>query len=119
MIYRFDITPVSKPRQTRSDVWKKRNCVVQYRQFADEIRALAMKQKFKLPDKFRVEFHLPTTKTGKHIPGEWHRQRPDIDNLLKALQDALRPEDSGICHVEASKHWAKQGSILIEAIDSF
>ena len=34
----IDITPVAKPRQTRSDVWKKRPCVVKYRQFADDLR---------------------------------------------------------------------------------
>ena len=33
------ITPVTKPRQTRSDVWKKRKPVMKYRAFADEVRA--------------------------------------------------------------------------------
>jgi len=35
----YKITPVPKPRQTRSDKWKQRPCVMRYRAFADEVRA--------------------------------------------------------------------------------
>ena len=35
---KIDITPVPKPRQTRSDKWRTRPPVMRYRAFADEIR---------------------------------------------------------------------------------
>ena len=35
---KYEIDPVSKPRQTRSDRWKQRPAVVRYRAFADECR---------------------------------------------------------------------------------
>lgn len=117
MMYLFKICPVSKPRQTRADVWKKRPVVIAYRAFADELRYLAKAKKFKLPEKFEVTFFLPLAKKTRHLSGEWHRQRPDLDNLLKALQDALLPEDSSICCVKMSKRWATEGSIVIEIED--
>jgi hypothetical protein len=33
-----NLKPVPKPRQTRSDKWKQRPCVMAYRTFADELR---------------------------------------------------------------------------------
>ena len=40
-----------------------------------------------------------------------HQQRPDIDNLLKGLMDALLEEDSHIHTVYARKIWSEQGAI--------
>jgi len=34
----FNVTPIGKPRMTQSDRWKKRDCVVRYFNFKDEIR---------------------------------------------------------------------------------
>ena len=43
--------------------------------------------------------------------GKPHQQRPDIDNLVKGLMDALLEEDSHIHTVYAKKIWAEKGSI--------
>ena len=40
-----------------------------------------------------------------------HQQRPDIDNLLKGLMDALLEEDSHIHTVYARKIWSDEGAI--------
>jgi len=43
-----------------------------------------------------------------------HKQRPDLDNLIKALQDCLCEEDSHIhTYLDVSKVWGKDGAIII------
>jgi Holliday junction resolvase RusA-like endonuclease len=41
-----------------------------------------------------------------------HKQKPDIDNLLKGLMDALLEEDSHVHMVFTRKIWAEAGSIV-------
>jgi len=40
-------------------------------------------------------------------------QTPDLSNLLKSLEDALRKEDKEIWDVHASKRWGTEGQIRI------
>ena len=114
----LDITPVPKPRQTRADKYKKRPPVMRYRAFADEVR-------LKLPRDFdfnykAIEFHIPMPKSWgikkKHkMAGKPHTQKPDLDNLLKALLDAHTNDDSGIHELSCiAKIWARDGSIRIQ-----
>lgn len=111
--------PVAKPRQTRSDVWRKRSCVVRYRAFADELRLQAAKQIFTLENGLAYEFHLPmpaswSKKKQLEKLGTLHDQKPDIDNLLKALFDAMAKEDKAIGHIgQVKKVWALQAKIII------
>lgn len=50
----------------------------------------------------------------KHaMNGEPHQQKPDIDNLIKGLFDAVLKEDKQIYKVTAKKRWATEGSIII------
>ena len=117
----LDITPVSKPRQTRSDKWKQRPSVLRYRAFADELR-------LKLPRDFNlnyvgIEFYIPMPKSWskkkkeQHV-GRPHTQTPDLDNLFKALADAHTSDDS-VIHTLSYLHkaWAWEGSIHIAEID--
>jgi len=47
--------------------------------------------------------------------GRPHQQKPDLDNLLKALVDACYQEDKGIWNYgELKKLWDYKGSIIIE-----
>lgn len=119
--YFFDLTPIAKPRQTQSDKWRQRPAVMAYRRFADELRAQAAAQAFVLPDAFwSVQFLLPMPqswskrKRAEHL-GAAHRQKPDIDNLLKAVLDSLRPQDdSGVWDLRGlTKVWADHGAIII------
>lgn len=43
--------------------------------------------------------------------GKPHQQKPDIDNYLKALMDALCVTDEYVYDVHCSKYWAREGSI--------
>lgn len=113
----YQIVPVSKPRQTQSDKWKKRECVLRYRAFADECR-LKIKS---LPDRFHVTFYLPmppswSIKKKMSMEGRAHQQKPDGDNLQKALQDALRDDDSSIWDVRVTKLWSGSGAIEIQPL---
>lgn len=112
------IDPVPKPRQTRSDVWKKRPCVVRYRGYADKLRYVCKKEKFQLKDVLDIEFYIPMPKSWSQKKKDshefkYHRQKPDIDNLCKSVMDALLKEDSTVYKIKATKMWAKNGMVVI------
>ena len=46
--------------------------------------------------------------------GQPHTQTPDIDNLCKAILDALYQSDSGIHEIALKKVWSRNGFILFE-----
>ena len=121
------VTPVSKPRQTKSDRWKKRPCVMRYRAFADQVR-LAEKlsqQDFKkiLLEGACIVFVIPmpnswSKKKKAKMYGLHHQQkRNDIDNLVKALMDALLEEDGEVHTVCAKKVWGNVGCIKFWPMD--
>jgi len=112
--YFIRIDPVTKPRMTRSDVWKKRPAVVKYHQFKDDLRPYQIK----LEPELEIEFELPMPKSWSkkkqaEMNGKPHQQTPDIDNLVKSLFDAVVDNDSYIYSFRATKRWAKYGSIRI------
>jgi Holliday junction resolvase RusA-like endonuclease len=115
MIYK--ITPVGKPRMTRSDRWKKRPATDKYWNFCDECR----KHKVRLdPSGCRVTFFLPmppswSVKKRRLTRGMPHMGRPDLDNLLKSLLDALYQNDSIVWQLTGlEKYWEEEGKIVIE-----
>ncbi len=114
-MHSYPICPVAKPRMTRSDKWKKRPATAKYWNFKDRCKAARVK----LPIAgAQVIFILPMpaswSKTLKDLMnGAPHKQRPDLDNLLKALQDAIYGEDSEIWDVHITKLWGREGRIVI------
>jgi len=119
---RFNIEPMPKPRMTQGDRWNNRPAVTRYWSFKDELQRQASLQGFKLDDALKVVFYVP-------MPHSWsrakkmrmvdkpHRQKPDIDNFIKAVLDSLLPDgDSSVWYVEACKLWALEGGIVIENI---
>lgn len=101
--------PVPKPRQTQRDKWQKRPCVMNYRAWADEARL----RSGKLPVAWKIEmrFYLPVPASKSagvraKLIGALHSGKPDIDNLAKAVMDALYPKgDDFIAVIVASKYW--------------
>ena len=70
----------------------------------------------------RIEFGIPvsaswSSKKKIRMHGMPHQNKPDIDNLLKAVFDALLPDDSVIHSIQASKVWSQAGWIRIEEIE--
>lgn len=114
----FNIVPNTKPRQTISDKWNKRKCVMKYRAFADALRSQASMLNVQLKSPLIVEFHVPMAKSwGKakriEMEGKPHEQTPDCDNFCKALQDALLGQDNLISEIHARKLWSTNGQIII------
>lgn len=113
---RYDVVPCAKVRQTQADKWKKRPCVVRYRAFADRCRELGMQ----LSDNVSVTFYLEMPSSWSHrkraeMDGKPHRSRPDLDNLVGGLMDAVLPEgDSHISMLSGlRKVWSRTPGIEI------
>lgn len=110
----FNIIPVAKPRMTRRDKWKRRDCVLRYRVFCDEVRL----DNITLEPGYHVTFVLPmpagwSHKKREQMNGKPHQQKPDKDNLEKALPDACFTDDSHIWDGRVTKIWGKTGKIFI------
>jgi Holliday junction resolvase RusA-like endonuclease len=107
--------PMGKPRMTRSDKWKRRECVLRYRAYADAIRLCVRNQIGKLPRPEQIKklnwtayFEPPVSwnKTKRQEAlGQLHRSKPDRDNLDKAVLDSLFDEDSAIASGHIEKRW--------------
>lgn len=116
---KIKIDPVPKPRMTKSDRWKGRKVVLQYWDFKDNLKRECSEKKFELGDAYQVVFSVPmpkgwSKKKKERVKGSFHKARPDVDNLIKALNDSLKEEnDSSIYHVDAKKIWDYEGSIYI------
>lgn len=111
------LDPIAKPRMTRRDKWDKRSIVNRYWAFKDELVLECKKQNFVLPDKYTVDFCIEMPKSWSEkkknkLDGTPHQQRPDLDNLLKAINDCLKDEDSCIYQINAAKHWSTVGKII-------
>lgn len=110
------ITPMGKPRMTRSDKWKLRPPVARYRLFCDEARL----HDIRVPESgAHIIFILPmpdswSKKKCALMDGRPHQQKPDVDNLTKSLLDALFEDDAHIWDVRVSKRWGEAGMIIIE-----
>jgi len=106
---------------TQSDKWKKRPCVVRYFNYANELREYCKRANITLSERLSVTFVLPmaaswSDKKRREFDGKYHKSRPDLDNLLKAFQDALCDEDSHISHyVDVKKIWGVEGKIILES----
>lgn len=119
--YLIDINPVSKPRMVRSDKWNKRTVTDHYWAFKDELKLKCNIAGLKnLPPSIQaIRFTIPMPRSWSLIlkansNGQPHLQTPDLDNLIKALQDCLCSQDKHIwqiCNIE--KRWGEKGSILI------
>ena len=69
-----------------------------------------------------VIFSMPMAKSWSKFKRERYRWRPhfakpDLDNLVKTVKDALVPDvlydDSQVATLEATKLWAEEGSVYI------
>ena len=111
----YEITPVPKPRMTRSDKWNRRPCVERYFEYRDQVRAAGIE----VPDGGAcITFYMPIpaglSKKKKaerlHQP---HKIKPDLDNLIKGLLDAVTDEDCTVWSYCAAKYWAEKGAIEV------
>lgn len=114
------IQPVPKPRMTRADKWKVREVVARYRGFCDELRLRANVAGMELTGQVGLRFYMPIPKRLAHemkmgrarLPLV-HREKPDVDNLIKAVFDAMLDEDKTVYEVHAQKFYGETPGILI------
>ena len=115
----YDITPATKPRMTQRDKWQQRPPVLRYRAFKDECRL----KRVEVPEcAYHAIFVMPmpdswSKKKKAEHNGQPHQQRPDKDNLEKALLDAIHEEDCRVWDGRVSKIWGYTGQIIIKPID--
>ena len=115
---RIDIDPVAKPRQTKSDKWNKRPCVLKYRAFADELRLKCNTSGYKIGESIAIRFYIPmpkswSSKRKREMYLTPHKAKPDIDNLIKSVLDALAKDDSFIYSINAAKFWDYDGFVEV------
>lgn len=117
-ILRVKITPRGKPRMTQRDRWHKRPRVTQYWEFKAELQKATERLRFCFHDSgTSIDFEIPmppswSKKKRQEMLGRPHQQKPDIDNLLKGVMDALLEDDSTVYHIgHLTKRWGNEGSI--------
>ncbi len=113
----YPITPVPKPRMTRSDAWKKRPAVLRYWAFKDKVRELGVE----LQSPCKITFYIAMPQSwSKKKRDEWngkpHMNKPDLDNMVKGIFDAVFSEDAHMWSFTAEKYWAYEGSIGVEKL---
>ncbi len=124
------LEPVPAPRMTRAAAWSKSPGVVRYKAFRDEVK----RRGIELPVPFAVEFYLPMHKSwssltgetkvlGAHMNGQPHYSKPDADNLLKGLIDAVYyKRKGGDAHVHSfcvTKRWSVEGHFIVRPVLSW
>ena len=117
----INVAPCSKPRMTRADKWKKRQCVVKFFAFRDAIKQSKYWEPHNLLslESFDIEFWIPMPKSWSkkkkaEMNGTPHKQRPDLDNFIKGWCDTVFEEDSVVWRFKASKRWTdKEGHIKL------
>ena len=115
----LNIIPVPKPRMTQSDKWKQRPATKKYWRYKDELKLLCQIVRWQPKDILDVKFVIPmpiswSEKKKKRMDGQPHKQRPDLDNLVKAFKDALLEEDSHVhTYGEIKKLWGRKGQVIV------
>jgi Holliday junction resolvase RusA-like endonuclease len=64
-----------------------------------------------------ARFMIPRSWSKKRqLAAQWHSQKPDVDNLLKALLDGLKQvvirDDAQVCRIELEKVWTRDAERL-------
>lgn len=126
MDYEFNLTPIGKPRMTQRDKWLNppRPEVLKYRLSKHAIQTYAMMEEFVLGEILAGTFILPmpnswSKKKKKLMEGKPHLNKPDLDNIIKFVQDSLKPEGDQMIHtIVANKIWGEEGKIILRQHDN-
>ncbi len=115
------LEPVPAPRMTKASRWSNEPGVLRYKAFCKEVR----RRGIALPVPFAVQFFLQMGKAQQassngllpSYAGKAHLQKPDADNLLKGLIDAVfwrkKGGDSHVFGFVVDKRWSEAESHFI------
>lgn len=120
---------MGKPRMTQRDKWKKRPVVMRYREWCDAARESAgctEKMTIMFPVKMTVLIFLscPASWSRKKQlahNGHPHTAKPDVDNVVKGIMDALFTNDSFVFKVLVEKYWTESNphtAVTIELVEA-
>lgn len=103
------LEPVPAPRMTKAAAWSLEPGVLRFKAFCKEVR----RRQIVLPVPFAVEFCM----AGNREAGSPHLFKPDTDNLVKGLIDAVfyqkRGGDSHVYALAARKTWSEAESHFV------
>ena len=136
-LFFYPITCVAKPRMTRADAItlsklrarrrlnekerKRASILSAWLAFVDEVKL----RRVDVPESnSRVVFLMPMPMSWNrskqdHMRGQPHRgkkdkaRKNDVDNLIKALLDAVYGEDSGVWDIRPTKIWSDHGGLFV------
>ena len=114
---------IGKPRMTQRDKWKKRPCVMRYRDWCDRVRAGVGNTLPAVEDvaelNWTAYFQPPKSwsKTRRlEAMGQRHRSKPDRDNIDKAILDCLFVRDEYIADGRTRKRWDWRARLEVEIV---
>lgn len=113
------VEPMGAPRQTRADSWRDRPVVLRYRAVKDLIR----KSGITLQDGDGLTFHCSMPKSWSKkkklaMNGQAKTTKPDLDNMLKTVMDAMFEQDEHIWHLShLKKVWSDNPRIEVTKHD--
>lgn len=132
--YIFKIKPIGAVRTNHNGHWKK--AAQNYHAWMNELRLYMKVQKFYMPESnFSIFFYIPVSKSWSkkdklEMIGKPHQQKPDKDNLEKAVMDTyfykpeqrktnlINDDERDDCCVwstkEIAKFWCAEGDQRIE-----
>jgi len=95
---------------------------IAYYQYKDSILSYCKAKGFELGNEISITFYIPVGKSiskkekAKRL-GNPYQFRPDLSNLIKAVEDALLKEDSEVWYYKKMKKiWSETGKIVIENV---
>ncbi len=114
------IKPMGYRRMTRKSMWAHGD----YHEYMEKIRATAEVEEFEPSGALCLDFYMPMPKSWskkkkKEMLDRPHESKPDLDNLVKAVLDALfyrKGGDSSVWLIDAMKRYSDEGKIVIRNI---
>lgn len=123
-IVTLEVDPCTAPRMSQRDKWlnPRRPIVQRYFNFKDKIKHLWPDELEFPKETVIVQFRVAMPKSWseskkKHMFNTKHESKPDIDNYIKGLLDAMLVEDKMVSGIFAEKRWDFSGSITILAFN--
>ncbi len=117
----LNVAPMPAPRLNRKSRFnpEKKQLFKAYMAWKKTVQLLAQQAGWEPTESLHVTFILPMPKSWSktkrkqmiHTP---HRQKPDRNNLMKALEDALYQDDSGVWKSTEEKLWGPEGKIILK-----
>lgn len=112
-----------KPRMTRRDKWAQRECVMRYRDWCDRVRQIAngdIPAAESVAELNWAAFFAPPKSWSKKrrvaAIGTLYREKPDRDNIDKAILDCLFQQDKAIAVGRIEKRWDWHARLEIEIV---